>query len=86
MKKLVLAAFTTVALLSGCGDDGVPHVSDPHNPVDASGNPIKASEFLSKYCAGKDSNETCAKVVRAAQEDSDKPVDLGRYGGPKKTK
>ena len=73
MKKvlgLALAIFAA-ALLSACSD-GVPHVEDPHNPVDAAGKPIKGTDFLMKYCAGKPQNETCAKVSTAVSMDSSK--------------
>ena len=70
MKKYCLMVFAAI-LLSGCSD-GVPHVEDPHHPVDASGKPIKGTEFLMKYCAGKLQNETCAKVATAVSADSTK--------------
>lgn len=70
MKKYALMIFAAV-LLSACSD-GVPDVEDPHHPVDASGTPIKGTEFLEKYCAGKLTNETCVKVQKAVSADSSK--------------
>jgi hypothetical protein len=71
MKKIFGLAILAAVLLSACSD-GVPHVEDPHNPVDADGKPIKGTEFLMKYCAGKSQNETCAKVATAVSADSTK--------------
>lgn len=71
MKKGFGLVILAAVLLSACSD-GVPHVEDPHNPVDTDGNPIKGSEFLMKYCAGKSNNETCAKVATAVSADSTK--------------
>jgi len=70
-KGFGLVVLAAAVLLSACSD-GVPHVEDPHHPVDADGNPIKGSEFLMKYCAGKSHNETCAKVATAVSADSSK--------------
>jgi hypothetical protein len=69
MKKVLGLAILMAALLNACSD-GVPHVKDPHNPVDADGKPIKGIEFMKKYCAGKLQNETCEKVSRAVSIDS----------------
>lgn len=55
--------------LSGCSD-GVPKVDDPSHPVDASGKPMKGTDFIQKYCEGKIQNETCMKVSKAISIDS----------------
>ncbi|MDR1229598.1 MAG: hypothetical protein LBK55_11430 [Azoarcus sp.] len=68
MMKKFLAILATVFL--GACSDGVPHVEDPHHPVGADGNPIKATEFLTRYCQGKLANETCDKVRIASRMDS----------------
>ena len=69
MKKNLALIFVLAAMLSAC-NDGVPNVADPHNPTDASGNPIKAHLFIEKYCAGKVVSETCTKVIQAHRVDS----------------
>lgn len=71
-KGFGLVVLVAAVLLSACGNDGVPYVEDPHHPVDADGKPIKGSDFLMKYCAGKSHNETCAKVATAVSADSTK--------------
>ena len=71
MKKYFGLMLLAAVLLSAC-DDGVPNVKDPHHPVDANGNEIKGTEFMQKYCSGKATNETCAKVQRAVSSDSTK--------------
>lgn len=71
MKKSVGLMVLAVVFLAACSD-GVPHVEDPHHPVDANGNPVKGTEFLQKYCAGKITNETCVKVENAVSSDSSK--------------
>lgn len=71
MKSMFGFTLLLAVLLSACSD-GVPHVEDPHHPVDASGNPIKGTEFLQKYCAGKSNNETCTKIQQAVNADSTK--------------
>lgn len=69
MKKIFALIFLPFIALVGCSD-GVPHVEDPHHPVDASGKPIKGADFVQKYCAGKSNNETCSKVATAVSKDS----------------
>lgn len=72
MKKLFgLLVVAVTVLLSACSD-GVPKVADPHNPLDADGKPMKGTEFLQKYCAGKPNNEDCVKVQKAVSSDSSK--------------
>ena len=72
MKKVFgLLLVSVTVLLSACSD-GVPKVVDPHNPLDADGKPIKGTEFLKKYCAGKSNNEDCAKVSIAVSQDASK--------------
>lgn len=71
MKKHLALIFVVAAMLSACSD-GVPNVADPHNPTDADGNPIKAYLFIKKYCEGKVTSETCAKVIQAHRTDSTK--------------
>ena len=48
----------------------VPVVKDPHHPTDAGGKPIKGIDFLRKYCAGRDLDETCLRVKQAVSADS----------------
>lgn len=69
MRAFILLIVFLSSLLSGC-DDGVPKISDPHHPVDATGNSIKGTDFLERYCLGKPTNETCIKVQRAVSTDS----------------
>lgn len=70
MKKgFNLMLFIAVLLLAACSD-GVPHVNDPHHPVDANGQALKGTDFIQKYCAGKPTNETCVKVQKAVSSDS----------------
>jgi len=76
MKNAIALMSVAAVFLSACGD-AVPHVEDPHHPVDASGNPLKSGEFLQKYCQGKPTNETCVKVLTAAN------MDASRGGLPK---
>lgn len=71
MKKGLGLMIVAAVLLSACSD-GVPHVEDPHRPVDADGNPIKGTEFIRKYCAGKPTHETCVKVQKAVSSDATK--------------
>jgi len=76
MKNALALMWVAAVILSACSD-GVPHVEDPHHPVDASGNPLKGTEFLQKFCQGKPTNETCVKVLAAAN------MDVARHGMPK---
>lgn len=69
MRSPILPVILLSFLLAGC-DDGVPKLSDPHNPVDEKGKSIKGTEFLERYCLGKQTNETCIKVQRAVSTDS----------------
>ena len=71
MKRRFGLMLLAAVLMTAC-DDGVPKVDDPHHPVDANGNPIKGTEFVQKYCMGKATNETCAKVHQAVSMDSSK--------------
>lgn len=71
MKKGFSLMLLTAVFLAACSD-GVPHVDDPHHPVDANGQPMKGTDFIQKYCAGKLTNETCAKVQKAVSSDSTK--------------
>ena len=71
MKKFFGLILSGSILLTACGD-GVPRVNDPHHIVDANGQPMKCIDFIKKYCIGKDSNETCAKVRMAVSMDSTK--------------
>ena len=48
----------------------VPVVKDPHHPTDAGGKPIEGIDFLRKYCAGRDLDETCLRVKQAVSADS----------------
>lgn len=70
MRRRFIFVSTSIILLSACGGDGIPHVTDPHHPVDANGNEITGTEFMKKYCIGKKDNETCAKVSHAVSVDS----------------
>jgi hypothetical protein len=71
---LVALALATALLVAACerkpANDGVPVLVDPHKPVDMDGKPMKYGEFLQKYCMGKITNETCAKVQQAMNVDS----------------
>ena len=68
--QCTLTLFAFSCLISGCGDS-VPSVSDPHNIV-LDGTSITQQDFLSKYCTGKGTNETCNKVAQAMAADSSK--------------
>ena len=59
-------------LLAACNAyaTDVPVVKDPHHPTDAHGKPIKGIDFVRKYCAGKDLDETCLRVKQAVSADS----------------
>ena len=71
MKKSFGLMLLAAAFLAACGD-GVPRVDDPHHPVDRNGTAMKGTDFLQKYCMGKQNNETCAKVQQAVNTDSTK--------------
>ncbi len=71
MKKSIGLMLFAAVLLAACSD-GVPRVDDPHHPVDANGQPMKGTDFIQKYCAGKPTNETCVKVQKAVSSDSTK--------------
>lgn len=71
MRVKIVVCIAAIMALTACGDrDGVPAVEDPHHPVDAQGNPMKGVDFIKKYCLGKPSNETCARVRQAVSLDS----------------
>jgi hypothetical protein len=71
---VVALALATALLIAACerkpANDGVPILADPRKPVDADGKPMTSIEFLKKYCIGKITNETCAKVIQAERMDS----------------
>lgn len=69
MRKIIGLMVVCSSMLAGC-DDGVPKVDDPNRPVDHQGNVIKGAEFNERFCAGKSTNETCAKVQRATSNNS----------------
>ena len=64
--------FVVLFLLAACNAfaAGVPVVKDPHHPTDADGKPIKGIDFVRRYCAGKDLDETCLRVKQAVSADS----------------
>ena len=64
--------FVVLFLLAACNAyaTDVPVVKDPHHPTDADGKPIKGVDFVRKYCAGKDLDETCLRVKQAVNIDS----------------
>lgn len=72
MKKHIALSLLVAVFLAGCNNDGVPEVKDFHHPTDADGNPMKASDFLQKYCVAKIGNETCERVRITAGMDSSK--------------
>jgi hypothetical protein len=69
MQKILSFLVISSFVLAGC-NDGVPKVDDPSRPVDHQGNAIKGAEFNERFCSGKPTNETCAKVQRATSNNS----------------
>lgn len=72
-KRYSIPALVIVSVLGlgGCQkNDGVPLVKDFNHPVDKNGKPITQTEFISKYCSGKNANETCSKMISSAQQNS----------------
>ncbi|PTQ76945.1 hypothetical protein C8R21_1596 [Nitrosospira multiformis] len=43
----------------------VPHVDDPYNIV-VNGEEMSQTDFINKYCTGKEKDSTCSKVLDAA--------------------
>lgn len=76
-KSLLLATVLLAALtLTACGKPRVPEVKDPAHPVDASGKPIAAEDFVVLYCQESDDKKisdfkpeeikTCREVAEVA--------------------
>ncbi|SEO25943.1 hypothetical protein SAMN05216404_11566 [Nitrosospira multiformis] len=55
--------FPAIAFLA-CERE-VPYVDDPNNII-VSGEKMSQTDFLNKYCIGKEDNPTCSKVLDAA--------------------
>ena len=52
----------------------VPYVDDPNNIV-VNGEKMSQTDFINKYCAGKEKHPTCSKVLDAAAKNL---IDRGR--------
>lgn len=78
MRTSLLFATTLLAALTltACGKPRVPEVKDPAHPVDASGKPIAAEDFVVLYCQESDDKKisdfkpeeikTCREVAEVA--------------------
>jgi hypothetical protein len=75
MKFKLSLALVCLFALSACDNDvvlndGVPNV-DPQNII-VDGTTMTPTEFLKKFCIGKNQNETCSKVRHKAQMDTER--------------
>lgn len=61
----------------------MPHVDDPDHIV-VDGEEMSHTEFINKYCVGKEKGLTCSKVLDAAAKDFIDRARGQRFGSTKK--
>ena len=81
---MIRAAWLLPGIFALACEREVPHVADPDNIV-VNGEEMSQTDFINKYCIGKENDPTCSKVLdvaaknlidRARSQRSDSPERL----------